>query len=171
MDKMCCVDRLECRMLKYYTLKDPSQIVHTLCVREYTRLLARQEGYAAHQVSLLEIAALLHDIGCPQSKEKYGNSLPFNQEREGAVIAAEWLQQEVGLESSEREWVVAVVGSHHQFKRSRELGFQVLFEADMIVNIQEGYYDRSQLWHYYDKMITTLSGQRLYRLLFGDPPK
>lgn len=160
------VDRLEWRMLDYYAKKDSSQIAHTLCVREYTRLLAEKENYEKRQVYLLEIAALLHDIGCPCSKEKYGNSLPENQEREGAFIAADWLQDELELSDFEKEWIIQVVGSHHQFRKAQELGFQILFEADMIVNIFEGYYDKSKVQLYYDKMITTWSGRSLFRLLF-----
>jgi len=160
------VDQIRRQMIDYYAGKDTSQIAHTLCVHEYTRTLAVQEQYDPRQIILLEIAALLHDVGCPISKELYGNSLPVNQEREGAKITSEWLGKYGELSEEEVKWITDTVGAHHQFAKARELGFETLFEADLIVNLFEGYYKKENARTYFDKLVTTSAGRGLFTTLF-----
>lgn len=160
------VNSVMMRMLDYYASKDISQIAHTLCVHEYTRLIALQEGYSTRKVMLLELAALLHDIGCPRSKELYGNCLPVNQERIGAEITSEWLPEYTKLAPKEIDWLVKVVGSHHQLPKAKEYGFEALFEADLIVNLFEGYYPMEKVFLYEKNMVRTASGKVLFEMLF-----
>lgn len=40
----------------------------------------------------------------------------------------------------EAQWIVDVVGAHHNAVKAETLGFEVLYEADLIVNLFEGYY-------------------------------
>ena len=51
------VNTLMMRVIEYVASKDMSQITHTLCVHEYTRLIALREGYKTRKVLLLELAA------------------------------------------------------------------------------------------------------------------
>ena len=162
------VERAMSRMIDYYAASDPTQIAHTLCVHEYTRLLARREGYDEHKVGLLEIAAIMHDIGCPSAKWKYGNSQPAHQQQEGMCIAAEWFASDPSwLDTQEAQWIVDVVGAHHNAVKAETLGFEVLYEADLIVNLFEGYYPVDYANVYYHKMVRTESGKQLFRQLFA----
>lgn len=162
------VDRMLERVVGYYASCDASQIAHTLCVHQYTRLLALGEGYDPHRIELLETAALLHDIGCTDAKRKYGNSLPVNQQREGARIAAEWLVHDPSLAPADAQWIVGVVGSHHNALKAAELGFETLFEADLIVNLFEGYYPVEKAPVYYRNMVRTVSGRMWFVRLFPE---
>ena len=45
------------------------------------------------KTDILECAAWLHDIGCPRSKELYGNSLPVNQQNVGKEVTVEILKE------------------------------------------------------------------------------
>ena len=160
------VNTLMMRVIEYFASKDMSQITHTLCVHEYTRLIALREGYKTHKVLLLELAALLHDIGCPRSKELYGNCLPVNQERIGAEIVSEWMPAYGKLAPKEIDWLVKVVGTHHQLPMAKEYGFEALFEADLIVNLMEGYYPKEKAALYEKNMVRTASGKALFELFF-----
>lgn len=156
------------RMIDYYAACDSTQIAHTLCVHEYTRMLAMRERYDERKRGLLEIAALLHDIGCPSAKWKYGDSLPIHQQQEGMCIAADWFASDPSwLDTQEAQWVVDVVGAHHNAVQAEVLGFEVLYEADLIVNLFEGYYPVDYADVYYHKMVRTKSGKQLFRQLFA----
>ncbi|MFI3291928.1 MAG: HD domain-containing protein [Rikenellaceae bacterium] len=142
-------------------------ILHTQEVVCYTRLIAVGENIPTTEVDLLEAAAWMHDIGCPRSKEIYGNSLPENQQRVGKVVADELLADLEVLNKEEKQWIADVVASHHQFSKVEELGFAPLFEADLIVNILSGYHPLNKAQHLYESMMRTQTGKRLFRTLIG----
>lgn len=129
-------------VLEYYARTDMSQIDHTLKVTYLTRRIAEKEGYSKQAADILETSALLHDIGCPNSKLKYGNTLPANQEKEGMIVAKEILSDEKysDIDSEIKERIIKIVGGHHQKNKAIELKFMPLFEADAIINMTEGYF-------------------------------
>ena len=161
-------DMIVRRVIAYYVDHPPvnEQIVHTQAVASYTRLIAIGEGLDAHQVDLLEMAAWMHDIGCPKAREIYGNSLPPHQEKEGRILVNEWLLDEPELTAEEKVWLADVVGSHHHFAAAQKLHFESLFEADLIVNLWEGYYKLEHANSYYEKMMVTETGRRLFSDFF-----
>lgn len=157
-------------VIKYYS-KYPSimreDILHTQEVVSYTRMVAIGEGLSQKEVDMQEIAAWLHDIGCPRSKEIYGNSLPQNQQRVGKDVARELLEDITYLTEDEKEWIMNVVGTHHQFAESQRLSFTPLFEADLIVNILSGYYKKEQAENLYKTLITSKTGKCLFSTVVG----
>lgn len=140
-------------------------LIHTQQVVTYTRMIATAEGYNDREISLLEAAAWLHDIGCPKSREIYGNSLPVNQQTIGKQVALELLADIDTVDKESREWLAMVVATHHQFKSSQELKFIPLFEADLIVNILSGYYAADEAAHLYNQLMTTSGGKKLFKVL------
>lgn len=160
------IDRIKQRMIECFASEDPAQIAHTLCVHSYTRMIAVGEAMAAHPLELLEIAALLHDIGCPAARARFGDSKPPHQEAEGARIVEEWLRDEATLSAREKTWLVEVVGSHHRQNRMMALEAMPLFEADLVVNLQEGYFDSSRANEFREKLCVTKSGRTLMSLLW-----
>lgn len=171
-DKTRVKDRLARRVTEFYTAHPPAleQITHTQAVAAYTRLIAVGEGWEGDRLELVEAAAWLHDIGCPASRRLYGDSLPVHQQEEGCKLVKEWLCGEAGLTEDEKGWLAAVVGSHYRFDAARELHFEPLFEADLMVNLAEGYYRLSQAARFYDGMMVTGTGRSLFRALFLDAP-
>ncbi len=140
-------------------------ILHTQEVVTYTRLIAIGEGLSEGEVDLLEAAAWLHDIGCPRSKELYGNSLPVNQQNIGCVVAAELIKDLDGLTIDQKDWLADVVGTHHQFAQAQRHNYLPLFEADLIVNLLSGYHQREKAPNLFDTLMTTSSGKQLFKLL------
>lgn len=157
---------LRLKVFAIFAAEDPLQIAHTQAVADYTEAIAVMEALPARQIFLLKTAALLHDVGCPAARASHGKSLPPVQEREGAVITRQLLANRTEFTAAELEFLVSVVGAHHQHHKAREIGFEPLFEADLIVNLLEGYLDRSKAAFYSEKMVSTASGKRLFELIF-----
>jgi len=131
-------------VINYFKETDKSQIPHTVCVVYYTHIISQMENIPERKSLLLEISAILHDVGCPNSKKKFGNTLPHNQETEGALIVPIFLKKfitEKIIKEEEGEWLKTVVGSHHNHLSAKKYSFEPMADADMIVNNQEGYYD------------------------------
>lgn len=162
------MNRLIRQVMDYYCSYTPilhDDILHTIEVATYTRLIAEGEGATPSEVEQLCMAAWLHDIGCPQSVEIYGNSLPANQQLVGREVAAQLLDERDDIAMSVKEWLVEVVGTHHQHIQAIELGFMPLFEADLIVNILSGYYSLDKAPHLYNTLMQTESGKQLFHRL------
>lgn len=151
---------------EYYAKEDITQLLHTTNVVFYTTLIATNEKYSEHQIQLLEAAALLHDIGCPNARKLYGKSLPIYQETEGKKLVPDFVKQITTFTSQDKEWLANVVGTHHQQNQAKALHFEPLYEADMIVNILEGYYPIINVTSYYKAMMTN-SGKKLFVNIFN----
>ena len=87
-------DKVAAGVVEYYAqFKDLKRddVLHTQEVVSYTRMIAVGEGFDERKTALLEMAAWLHDIGCPRAKELFGNSLPVNQQNVGREVTREFL--------------------------------------------------------------------------------
>lgn len=104
LDKIELKDCISRRVTEYYVANPPAaeQITHTQSVAAYTRLIAAGEGWEYGRVELVEMAAWLHDIGCPVARKLYGNSLPVHQQEEGRKLVAGWLREEPRLSEEEK---------------------------------------------------------------------
>ena len=152
-------------ILEYYARIDMSQIDHTLKVAYLTRRITEKEGYSKQAADILETSALLHDIGCPNSKLKYGNTLPANQEKEGMIVAKEILSDEKYSDIDEeiKARIINIVGAHHQKNKAIELKFLPLFEADAIINMTEGYFKNSDIAR---RLLTSHTSLELFDKLY-----
>ena len=99
-------------------------INHFLKVYAYARTIGVSEGLDPAAQTILEAAALLHDIACPLCREKYGNTDGAYQEKEGAPLAAAFLQDS-GLAPEAIDRVVWLVGHHHSPSAGEEPDFRV----------------------------------------------
>ncbi len=160
-------DIIATKVIEYYALFEHlvrEDLLHTQQVVSFTRTIATSEGYTPQQIDLLEAAAWLHDIGCPKSKEIYGNSLPCNQQTVGESVAMELLS-DVDMAYEDKLWICSVVASHHRVQSSISLNFTPLFEADFIVNALSGYFSPLKVKNIHSKMVTTRCGNHLLKML------
>ena len=81
-------------------------------------------------------AAYLHDIGIVEAERKYGSTAAEYQEREGPAIAKSILVK-LGAKEELIEEVCDIVGHHHHPKSDDTLNFKVVYDADLIENIDE----------------------------------
>jgi HD superfamily phosphodiesterase len=107
-------------------------VLHSLRVEAYAlKILAREKhALSEHEIRLLRLAAILHDLGRVEKRE--------NHARLGAEIAGQWLQN-IHLEVFTQEDVEKVVGmiADHSNKEQPETDYSaaVLKDADTLDEI------------------------------------
>lgn len=151
-------------MIAFYE-GDPKRIQHFLKVHSLARLIAVSEGVDAHTRFTLEAAAYVHDIGVRPAEEKYGSSAGSLQEKEGPAPARTMLE-ELYFPQDVIDRVVFLVGRHHTDQEIDGADFQILVEADTLVNLCEEGAGESAVWSAYRRIFRTESGKRLLRLMF-----
>ena len=87
---MDLIEQVKSKLIEY-DKKDIARIGHAMRVHSFARFIAEAEGLDAETCQVIEIAALLHDIGIHAAIEKYGSKDWKYQEQEGPVIARELL--------------------------------------------------------------------------------
>lgn len=151
------------RVIKFYAENPPigRQIMHTQSVAHFTHIISSGD-------EMLIMAAWLHDIGCPPAIKKYGDSKPPHQEAEGKMLVHEWLDGNEMFSQQEVNWLADAVGGHHRQTEAKRLHFEPLYEADLIVNLFEGYYPMEDARRFVDSgAVSTTKGLELFRILFN----
>lgn len=112
---------------------DAKRIRHAKRVAHFADAIGRAEG-ADMAVALA--AGYLHDIGIHEAERKHGSTAARFQELEGPAIARDIL---VRLEAPPAvvDEVCDIVAHHHHPREMETLNFQVLYDADLIVNLEE----------------------------------
>lgn len=122
-------------MVEYFGA-DIKRINHALKVYGFAKAIAYGEKLDIRRLDMLEAAAALHDIGIKTAEEKYHSSSGVYQEMEGPPIAREMLKK-LGYGGDFADRVCFLIGHHHSYDKIDGLDFQILIEADLIVNIDE----------------------------------
>lgn len=122
-----------------YNRGDARRIQHAMKVYEFAALMGRMEGISEKEQQVLEIAAVLHDIGIHICEQKYGNCDGRNQELEGPAVAKAILENIMGSEADEAfvGRVCYLIGHHHTYTGVTGMDYQLLIEADFLVNAFE----------------------------------
>ena len=140
-----------------YDKGSPKHINHFLKVFSYARTIGILEGLDKETRLILETAAVLHDIGIPISKEKYGSSAGHYQELEGPPIAEKLLKKyAVSEELIQR--VCYLIGHHHTYSAIDGMDYQILVEADFLVNADEDRLSSDAIENFKEKIFKTTTG-------------
>ncbi len=140
-------------------------INHLLKVHSYARLIGECENLEARELRTLEIAAVLHDIACPLCREKYGNTNGKRQEEEGMPLVREFFAG-MGLEQDILERVVFLVGHHHTLTDIQGMDYQILIEADYLVNADESQYSEENIRDMLARVFRTETGRELLKGIY-----
>lgn len=143
-------------------------ICHFLKVHAYAETIAVQEGLDGDERAALELAAVIHDIACPLCKEKYGNANGNYQEIEGVPLAQEFLC-EFELPQDVKDRIVFLVGHHHTLSAVDGLDYQILLEADYLVNADEMGFSASNIANMRERLFKTPTGRLLLDSIYGVP--
>lgn len=138
---------------------------HFLKVYAYAKTIGECEGLDELTQISLEVAAILHDIACPLCREKYGHADGAHQEQEGPALAIQFLKGS-GLPQACVGRVVYLVGHHHTPEKVDGPDYQILLEADYLVNADEGGYTREHIERTLEKMFKTETGKSLLRSIY-----
>lgn len=159
------LDDLFMDMIAYYD-GDPKRIQHFTKVHSYARLIGIGEELDDASLFILEAAAYTHDIGIRVAEEKYGRCDGKLQEQEGPIIAQKMLSQ-LGFENYIVERICFLIGHHHTYDNIDGLDYQILVEADFLVNLYEDDAGNRAIDKAYKRIFRTETGKKIFRLMFG----
>lgn len=123
------------KMMEYYA-GDPKRVQHFLKVYEFAKLIGESESLDTEIMHILRTAAIVHDIGIKISEEKYGSSNGKYQEKEGPAVAEPMLLA-LGYDEAVIDRVLFLIAHHHTYNEIEGLDYQILVEADFLVNLFE----------------------------------
>lgn len=150
-----------------YNNGDPKRIQHTTKVHAYASMIGRIEGLDEETLFILESAALVHDIGIRASEQKYGHQNGKLQEQEGPAVAREMLTRLGGYSERQIERICWLVGHHHTYHVCEDLDYQILIEADFIVNLYEDNESPHAIRDVRKNIFRTGSGTKMLETMFG----
>lgn len=119
--------------MECYFGADARRIAHALQVTAYAEEML---AYIDADSTITLAAAYLHDIGIPEAERIYGSSAGHYQEKLGPPVARELLSG-LGASAEMIETVCAIIGSHHTPGGVDSPEFRILWDADMLVNLEE----------------------------------
>lgn len=144
---------------------NPHDINHLLKVYGYAKTIGELEGLSPQTQRVLEVAALVHDIACPLCRQKYGHADGAHQQIEGEPMARAFLEG-TGLDAREIERVAYLVGHHHTLEGIDGIDWQILLEADYLVNADENGASKEAIASTLRTMYRTESGSALLRAIY-----
>jgi HD superfamily phosphodiesterase len=164
------LNALAMEMLHYYA-NDPARSQHLIKVHAFSKLIAQQEGLDSHTCDLLEAAAYVHDIGIKPAEAKYHSTAGPYQEELGAPIALDLLTR-LGFPAPVAQRVAYLVGHHHTYDHIDGMDYQILVEADFLVNLYEDFQGdealrRTSAQTALDRIFVTKTGKQLCKEMFG----
>ena len=159
------METLALEMIKYYA-GDIKRINHFIKVHGYAKAIGEAEGLSERELSILEAAAYVHDIGIKPAEKKYGSCGGKLQEQEGPAAAKEILER-LGFDAQLIERVCYLVGHHHTYDNIDGIDYRILVEADLLVNIYEDDLSRDVADSVCETVFRTRSGKRICKTMFG----
>ena len=158
------INKLHLKMVELYK-GDPKRIQHFCKVHSYSKLIGECEGIDKDTLFILETAALTHDIGIHYCEEKYGNCNGKLQEKEGPAIAKKLLS-EIGFTDTVSDRVQYLIAHHHTYDNIDGIDYQILVEADFLVNMLEDELGEDAIIKAYENIFKTETGKKICTEMF-----
>jgi predicted metal-dependent HD superfamily phosphohydrolase len=152
-------------MIRLYS-GDSKRIQHFCKVHSYAKLIAEIENMDSESLFILEAAALTHDIGIHICEEKYGSCNGKLQEKEGPALA-EKLLSDLGFEKTVSQRVQYLIAHHHTYSHIDGMDYQILVEADFLVNLHEDNASKEAVENAYSNIFKTEAGKKICREMYG----
>ncbi len=152
-------------MITYYA-GDVKRINHFMKVYGFAKTIAELCQLDSKKQEIVEVAAIVHDIGIKISEEKYNSSSGKYQQIEGPALAEELLTK-VGFSEDIISRVCFLVGHHHTYEAIDDIDFQILVEADFLVNIHEDDMRKDVVLKINDKYFKTKTGKAFLEALYS----
>lgn len=154
------------RKMIIYFEQDIKRVNHAIKVYGFAKAISENEFVSEKYRAVIELAAVLHDIGIKEAERKYNSSAGKYQEMEGPRIAEDLLA-DTGIERSVIERICYLIGNHHSYSKIDGNDFQILVEADFIVNIEEDKMDKEAAKSIKEKYFKTTTGIKLLESLYN----
>lgn len=153
--------------METYFGDDQKRIRHAKAVTAYVEQLMEP----GNNYDVCIAAGVLHDIGIHEAERKHGSNAGKYQEMEGPDVARPILQR-LGFPEDKIAEICEIIAHHHTPGKVKTLDFQVLYEADWLVNLKDDYdlQDKSKLEKIINKVFRTPRGQALARKIYLNQP-
>lgn len=151
-------------MMEYFA-PDIKRMNHFLKVYSYAKSIGEMEQLDEYTQEVLEVTAVVHDIGIKVSEEKYQSSSGYYQQIEGPAVAKKMLKH-LGYDKVFIERVCYLIAHHHTYDDIKGLDYQILVEVDFLVNIDEDQVERKSIESIRDKIFKTSSGLNYLNQLY-----
>jgi HD superfamily phosphohydrolase YqeK len=129
-------DRVAIEMKRYFKT-DFKRIGHATRVARYAEKIGKSER---GNLAVILVAAYLHDIGIHEAEKKHGSTAAKYQEEEGPGIAKSILIK-LGAKEALMEEVCDIIGHHHHPRPEETINFKVVYDSDLITNLEEKHKD------------------------------
>ena len=140
-------------------------INHFMKVHSFARTIGRMEGLDKETLYILEASAIVHDIACPLCREKYGNTAGKLQEAESELLVREFFMGS-NLPENQLERIIFIVTHHHTYNNVDGMDYQILLEADFMVNADESGLQKNEIEQFRSHVFRTASGIALLNSVF-----
>ena len=146
---------------------DQRRVNHALKVLKFSEEILKGEIQEENTETIVIITAILHDIGIQSAEKKYNSNSGKYQEIEGPPIARK-IMEELKLEEALIERICYIIGGHHTLSKVDGIDFQIIWEADLLVNIEEEGLNNpnSKLPDIINKNFKTDTGKRIAQKLY-----
>jgi len=152
------------KMIEYFS-PDAQRINHALKVYGFAKCIAGNEKVSPSEMQVIELAAILHDIGIKEAERKYNSCSGHYQEIEGPAVARQLLCG-IDLKADLLERICFLIGHHHSYHKIDGIDFQILVEADFLVNIFEENMAPNVINTIVNKHFKTNSGKLLVKSMY-----
>lgn len=150
--------------LEDYFDDDVKRINHAKAVLGYAESILKEEG---GDEDIIFPSAVLHDIGIKECERKY-NSISGNLQEKESPPVAEKILNKIGYPPEYTKEILEIIGNHHSPGKVTSLNFQILYEADWLVNLGDDFQhiDIEKKGRIIDKNFKTKTGIKLAKDLF-----
>ena len=150
-----------------YDHGDVKRIQHLIKVHDLCLTIGLMENMPAEELWTLEAAAMLHDIGIHAGEAKHGGKCTGkHQEEEGPAVAQEILDSVGGFTNQQTERIKYLIAHHHTYSDIQGLDYQILVEADFLVNLYEDGEPLSAVEKVQERIFKTASGLAVLKSMY-----
>lgn len=149
-----------------YDHGDAPRIQHFVKVHNFAATIGLLEGLEAPTLFTLEAASILHDIGIHKSEAVYGNSGGKHQEELGPAEARKLMNKVGGFTEEQIARVEFLIAHHHTYTGVDAPDWQILLEADYLVNAFEDGLSTDAIRAFERKVFRTPTGKHLLEEMF-----
>ena len=140
-------------------------ICHFLKVWAYARNIGEMERLDERTQLTLEYAAIVHDIACPSLRKEHGSAPGSLQEEAGPPMVRDFFRDS-GIDDNMLERICYLVGHHHTFTGVSGMDYQILLEADFLVNAGEQEEYHKAVDRFRKDVFKTASGTMLLNYIY-----
>lgn len=145
---------------------DALRCQHLLKVYAFSSMIGKLEKLDSKIIEILETAAILHDIAIPYLEKQFGKCHGKLQEKYGPDIAREILNK-YNYDQEVIERVCYLIGHHHTYTNIDGLDYQILVEADFLVNLLEDNTNKQGQEAAYNNIFKTNTGKLIFKEMFS----